>query len=124
MARIFICTTCNRYTPAAAGEPSPGLQLAMAMKRAAAAGGHTVAVRMVECLNTCPQPCAAALREPGKAVIRFGKLGPEDAPALLAAAEAYAETRTGDLPASAMPERLRAKVTGCVTLGVLELARS
>ena len=122
MARIFICTTCNRYAPAPAGEMSPGLQLAQAMKRTAAAAGNAVAVRMVECLNTCPQPCAAALREPGKAVIRFGRLGPEDAPALLAAAEAYAQAPTGDLPASAMAERLRAKVTGCVTLGVLEMA--
>ena len=91
---------------------SPGLQLARAMKRAAAASGTAVAVRMVECLNTCPQPCAAALREPGKMVIRFGRLGPEDASALLAAAEAYAETPNGDLADSAIPERLRAKVTG------------
>ena len=120
MARIFVCTTCNRYEPAAAGEASPGLQLAQAMKRMAGAAGTGVAVRMVECLNTCPQPCAAALREHGKVVIRFGRLGPEDAPALLAAALAYGETANGDLAASAMPERLRHKVTGCVTLGVLE----
>jgi predicted metal-binding protein len=119
VARVFICTTCNRYAPAAAGEASPGLQLAQAMKRAALAAGNSVAVRMVECLNTCPQPCAAALREPGKAVIRFGRLEPEDAPALLAAAEAYAEAPTGDLAETAMPARLRAKVTGCVTLGVM-----
>ncbi len=97
---------------------SPGLRLAQAMKRMAAVAGRNVAVRMVECLNTCPQPCAAALREPGKAVIRFGGLEAEDAPALLAAAEAYGETRDGDIPERAMPERLRAKVTGCVTLGV------
>lgn len=120
MARIFVCTTCNRYAPPEAGEDTPGLQLARAMKRAAAAAGNTVAVRMVECLNTCPQPCAAALREPGKVVIRFGRLGPEDAPALLAAAQIYAETANGDLAESAMPERLRDKVTGCVTLGVRE----
>jgi predicted metal-binding protein len=121
VARIFICTTCNRYAPAAAGEISPGLKLAQAMKRAAAAAGNAVAVRMVECLNTCPQPCAAALREPGKAVIRFGRLEAEDAPDLLAAAEAYARTPDGDVPDSAMPPRLRAKVTGLVTLGVMEL---
>lgn len=124
MARIFICTTCNRYAPAPAGELSPGLRLAQTMKRSAAAAGNAVAVRMVECLNTCPQPCAAALREPGKAVIRFGRLELEDAPALLAAAEAYDQTQDGDLPETAMPERLRAKVTGCVTLGVHEMARS
>ena len=120
MARIFVCTTCNRYLPPETGAASPGLELAQAMKRLAAASGTAVAVRMVECLNTCPQPCAAALREPGKVVIRFGRLGPEDAPALLAAAEAYAGTATGDLADIVMPERLRAKVTGCVTLGVLQ----
>ncbi len=120
MARIFVCTTCNRYAPPAGDASSPGLELAQAMKRMAAAAGHPVAIRMVECLNTCPQPCAAALREPGKVVIRFGRLGPEDAPALLAAAVAYAETANGDLTESAMPERLRPKVTGCVTLGVPE----
>ncbi len=116
MARIFICTTCNRYSPVAAGEISPGLRLAQARKRTAAAAGNTV-----ECLNTCPQPCAAALREPGKTVIRFGRLEAEDAPDLLAAAEAYARTPDGDVPESAMPARLRAKVTGLVTLGVMEL---
>jgi len=120
VARIFVCTTCNRYEPAAAGADSPGLQLARAMKRVSASAGNEVAVRMVECLNTCPQPCAAALREPGKVVIRFGRLEPEDAPALLAAAVAYAATANGDIVESAMPERLRLKVTGRVTLGVLE----
>ena len=122
MARVFICTTCNRYDPPAAGDDAPGLQLARAMKREAAATGSAVAVRMVECLNTCPQPCAAALREPGKVVIRFGQLGLEDAPALLAAAEAYAQAPNGELAESALPERLRRKVTGLVTLGVLEAA--
>ncbi len=122
MARIFVCTTCNRYAPPASDVATPGMQLAQAMKRAAAAAGTAVAVRMVECLNTCPQPCAATLREPGKVVIRFGRLEPDDAPALLAAAEAYAETANGDLTESAIPERLRAKVTGLVTLGVLEAA--
>lgn len=124
MARIFVCTTCNRYAQAPVDETTPGLRLALAMKQAAAATGTSLAVRMVECLNTCPQPCAAALREPGKAVIRFGRLEPEDAPALLAVAEAYAQTPQGDVAASAIPARLRAKITGCVTLGVHELAES
>jgi predicted metal-binding protein len=124
VARIFICTTCNRYVPAPAGEMSPGLKLAQEMKRTAAAAGTGLAVRMVECLNTCPQPCAAALREPGKVVIRFGRLEPEDAPALIAVAEAYGQSRNGTLPETAMPERLRPKVTGCVSLGVFEMARS
>lgn len=124
MARIFICTTCNRYAPTPAGEASPGLSLALAMKREVAIAGKAVTVRMVECLNTCLQPCAAALREPGKAVLRFGRLEPVDAPALLATAEAYARTPDGDLPASALPGRLREKLTGRVTLGVDVMAES
>lgn len=124
MARIFVCTTCNRYAQAPMGEITPGLRLAQAMKLAAASAGTSLAVRMVECLNTCPQPCAAALREPGKAVIRFGRLDPEDAPALLAVAEAYAQAPRGDVAANAIPARLRAKITGCVTIGVQELAES
>lgn len=124
MARIFICTTCDRYAPRPAGEELPGLTLALAMKRAAAMAGKSVTVRMVECLNTCPQPCAAALREPGKTVLRFGRLEPEDAPALLETAEAYARTPDGDLPARSLPGRLREKLTDRVTLGAGAMAES
>jgi predicted metal-binding protein len=122
VCRIFICTTCNRYAPQRSDETSPGLRLAQTVK-AAAAQDKTIAVRMVECLNTCPNPCAAALREPGKAVIRFGGLKPEDTSALLAAATAYAQSADGILSPNALPERLRSKLAGCITLGVPELAR-
>jgi predicted metal-binding protein len=45
----------------------------MAVKSAAAKAASQVAVRTVVCLNGCPHPCAAALRDPGKSVIRFAE---------------------------------------------------
>ena len=114
--RIFVCTTCNRYTPAAAGEATPGLRLALAMRQHAARCGSTVAVRTVECLNGCPHPCTAALRMPGKVVIRFAELTAEDAPALLEAAARYAESPDGDVPPEALPASLRSKVSDRVSM--------
>jgi predicted metal-binding protein len=112
--RIFVCLTCNRYAPPPAGEPTRGQRLAAAMKAAALKAGNPVAVRTVECLNGCPHPCTAALRAPGKCVIRFAELAAEDAPALIEAAEVYARSVDGDIPAEALPASLRPKVSGRV----------
>jgi predicted metal-binding protein len=112
--RVFVCLTCNRYAPPPAGEPTPGQRLAAAMKAAAVKAASPVAVRTVECLNGCPHPCTAALRGPGKCVIRFAELATEDAPALIEAAELYARSADGDIPAEALPASLRAKVSGRV----------
>lgn len=114
--RVFVCTTCNRYAPAPAGQATPGQRLAFAMKQHAARSGSTVAVRTVECLNGCPHPCTAALRMPGKMVIRFAELTTEDAPALLEAASRYAESPDGDVPAEALPASLRGKVSDRVSV--------
>jgi predicted metal-binding protein len=108
--RVFVCATCHRYAPVPAGQPTPGLLLAAAMKRHAAAAGGGVTVRTVECLNGCPQPCAAALRMPGKMVIRFARLTTADAPALLHAADLYARSPDGDVTTDALPAGLRGKV--------------
>ncbi len=113
--RIFVCLTCNRYAPPPAGEPTPGQRLATAMKAAAVRAASPVAVRTVECLNGCPHPCTAALRAPGKCVIRFAELAADDAPALIEAAEVYARSADGDLPAELLPASLRAKVSGRVS---------
>jgi len=114
--RVFVCTTCSRYDPAPAGQPTPGLRLAQAMKQHAAQAGSAAAVRMVECLNGCPRPCMAALRTPGKCFIRFSELTMEDAPALLQAAALYAESPDGDLPLEALPASLRGKVSDRVSV--------
>ncbi|HYZ63615.1 MAG TPA: DUF1636 domain-containing protein [Acetobacteraceae bacterium] len=107
--RIVVCITCNRYADPASGEPRPGLLLSRAL--ADAGRGHGVAVRTVECLNGCPHPCTAALRAPGKCVLRFSGLTADDAPALIEAAQHYAETCDGDIPKAALPPRLRDKLS-------------
>lgn len=112
--RIFVCATCDRYAPASAGQATPGLRLAQAMKHHAAQAG--IAVRTVECLNGCPHPCTAALRTPGKTIIRFAGLTTDDAPALLEAAALYADSPDGNLPAEALPISLRGKVADRVSL--------
>jgi len=86
------------------------------MKHRAAQVGSAVTVRLVECLNGCPNPCMAALRTPGKCVIRFSELTMEDAPALLQAAALYAESPDGDLPSEALPASLRGKVSDRVSV--------
>ncbi len=116
VGRVFICTTCNRYAATPPGQATPGQCLALAMKQHAARCGSTVAVRTVECLNGCPHPCTAALRVPGKMVIRFSELTAEDAPALLDAASRYAESPDGDVPTEALPASLRSKVSDRVSV--------
>ena len=114
--RIFVCVTCDRYASPAADAPSPGRALAGALQARARADGEGLAVRTVQCLNGCPHPCTAALRMPGKCMIRFSGLTIEDAPALIQAAQDYAESADGNLPAEAMPPRLRSKISLRVAL--------
>jgi predicted metal-binding protein len=109
--RIFVCLTCNRYAPPSSGEATPGRRLAEAVKTRAHSPGHVVTVRTVECLNGCPHPCTAALRTPGKCLIRFSGLAPEDAPALVELAERYAESADGNLPDELFPPALRQKLS-------------
>lgn len=109
--RIFVCLTCNRYAPPAPGEVAPGRRLADALTVQARHPGHAVAVRTVECLNGCPNPCTAALRTPGKCLIRLSGLVPDDAPALIELAERYAESTSGALDVTEFPSALREKVS-------------
>lgn len=115
--RVFVCLTCNRYAPPPEGQPTPGQRLAAAVKAAIATAADPVTVRTVVCLNGCPQPCTAALREPGKCVIRFSGLTTDDAAALIEAATLYAGSADGDVPTEALPAALRGKVAGRVSLG-------
>ncbi|HQT78858.1 MAG TPA: DUF1636 domain-containing protein [Rhodopila sp.] len=109
--RIFVCLTCNRYAPAQAGEQTPGRRLAAALLEQTRMPARHVTVRTVECLNGCPHPCTAALRAPGKCVIRFSGLTPDDAPALIEAAERYAVSADGDIPTDALPPGLWTKIS-------------
>ena len=108
--RLFVCSTCSRYSPPPYGQPTPGQTLYAACKRAAAEAQSDVVVRAVECLNGCPHPCMAALSTPGKTRLRLCRLRPEDAPALIAAAALHAER--DQLDAAGLPEPLRHKIAG------------
>ncbi len=109
--RIFVCLTCDRYAPRAPNEPTPGRRLAAALMAGTNTPEHPVTVRTVECLNGCPHPCTAALRTPGKCIIRFSRLQPEDAPALIEMAERYAESADGNLADETFPPALRSKIS-------------
>ena len=110
--RIFVCITCDRYA-SHPGAITRGQGFATAVKATARARAGTT-IRTVECLNNCRQPCAAALRAPGKPVVRFGNLGVDDIPALLDAADVHTATADAAAVLSALPTSLRAKVSGTV----------
>jgi predicted metal-binding protein len=105
--RLFVCVTCDRHAARHPGEAGPGERLAAAIRQPAADAGVTV--RTVECLNGCLRPCTAALRDPGKAVLRFSGLLTEDAAALVAAASLYAASLDGKV-AAGLPPGLRDKL--------------
>ncbi len=109
--RIVVCLTCNRYAAPRAGEPTPGRRLAAALLALARQAAGAITVRTVECLNGCPHPCTAALRLPGKCLIRFSGLTVDDAPALIDAAQHYAASADGNIPTELLPQGLRDKVS-------------
>lgn len=82
-ARLFVCTTCDRYSvPPRA--PSRGEDMLAAVQAAAERIGVGAAVSSVACVNSCPRPAGAAMREGrGGGVFRFARLEPADAPALV-----------------------------------------
>ena len=108
---LYVCSTCDRYHPSSAGAPSMGAALKASLMSCGHNGGALITIRGVECLNGCPRPCNAALRAPGKAVIRFFKLVPEDASDVLTMACLYAESKNGCISLEAIPVRLRNRVT-------------
>jgi predicted metal-binding protein len=113
--RIFVCITCNRYAPPSSPtDPTPGRQLAEAMIEIEGGCNRRIAVRTVQCLNGCPKPCTAALREPGKFVIRFSTLTASNANALLKAAELYAASADGNVPIEAFAAEIQGKVSAVI----------
>ena len=111
--RLYVCTTCVRDLRLAPDETSRGQQLADEVGRCLNGRGTDPRLHFlkVPCLNGCLRPCNVALRASGKYNLRFSRLEPEDAGAVLDFAHAYLDHPTGDLPEEEWPEALRGKRT-------------
>lgn len=117
--RLYVCTTCVRDLRLAPGEPSRGQRLADEVQRCLDGrdgnGGIGADPRLhfikVPCLNGCLSPCNVALRASGKFNLRFSRLEPDDAAAVLDFARTYLGHPTGDVPEAEWPEALRGKRT-------------
>ena len=87
--RLYVCTTCVRDLRLTPGEASRGQRLADELEQRLAGGlpGSAAGPRLrflkVPCLNGCLRPCNVALRAPGKYNLRFSRLEPADAAAVL-----------------------------------------
>ena len=131
--RLYVCTTCVRDLRLAPGEASRGQRLAGELEwrldpisrrpqqedgelsGPGGDGGPRAGPRLhlikVPCLNGCLNPCNVALRASGKYNLRFSRLEPGDAAAVIDFAGAYLDHPTGDVPEAGWPEALRGKRT-------------
>ena len=114
--RLYVCTTCIRDLRLAPGESSRGQRLADEVERGLDGGGlRNAGPRLhfikAPCLNGCLSACNVALRASGKYNLRFSRLEPGDAAAVLDLARTYLDHPTGDVPEAEWPETLRGKRT-------------
>ena len=102
-----------RDKPLGQGQPSLGRQLADAVVSVLAEDdlNEVLSLRRVSCLNGCKSPCNIALRGERKFNLRFSRLQPADAEAVLAIARAYIDSATGDVPETDWPDAMRGKLT-------------
>lgn len=112
--RLYICATCVRDAPLAPGEASRGQRLITAVRRLLEDGTlakYRLALRQVHCLNGCPSPCNVSLRGQAKYTLRFSRLTPAHASAVVAFYHAYVAAESGDVPEEQWPEGLQGKLT-------------
>jgi predicted metal-binding protein len=114
---LYVCRTCPRYERLPPpGEKTRGLTLVEAVRTLAEgwALGDTYKIIAAHCLNGCPEPCNTVLAAPGKARLRFHRLGPEDAASVLDLASRYYETADGDISAAGLPSDLGGRLAATV----------
>lgn len=104
-ATLHICTTCKAGEITEDGAALPGARLFAALSAEPLPEG--VRIVPVECLSACSQGCAVALSGPGKWSYVYGRLGADDAVAILQGAAAYAAAEDGLVPWRERPEIFR-----------------
>lgn len=113
--RLYICQTCVRDKALAHGEHSRGRQLSDSVKQILQTHHlgrqDRFVLRQVNCLSGCLNPCNIALRGQGKYNLRFSRLTPEDAPAVIDLAALYIDHPLGDVAEAHWPEALKGKLT-------------
>lgn len=111
--KLYACETCVRDLRLAPGEISRGQQLVNELKHLLnqQAGSAGFSLRVVSCLNGCLNPCNIALRGRGKYHLRFSRLQPDDAAAIVAFARLYAASSDGDIAQTEWPAELTGKMT-------------
>ena len=87
---LLVCSTCPRYDLHRSG------RFGQAIKHAVADDPRDVPTRSVACLGGCPDHGVIALDGPGMSRVRFTNLEPADAPAVITAALAHADSHTGN----------------------------
>jgi predicted metal-binding protein len=95
-ATLYVCTTCKAGEAVAEGEVPCGARLHAALTAAARPEG--VRIVGVECLSACNTGCAVSLTKPGGWSYVYGRLTPDDVPAILEGAAKYAATADGIVP--------------------------
>lgn len=102
---LLVCRTCPRYDARASG------RFGDALLEAVTADGREVRVRKVPCLGGCPEDGVVALDGPGMTRVRFARLSPSDAPAIVDAAVRHARSGTGHPEDRRMPAELSGRVS-------------
>jgi predicted metal-binding protein len=115
--KLYACETCVRDLRLVPGQSSRGQELIDALRSSLQQeppSAPDFAVRVVSCLNGCLNPCNIALRCRGKYSLRFSRLTPQDAAAVLSFARLYAASADGNIAPQQWPEVLRGKMTVCI----------
>ncbi len=121
LAHMFVCRTCPRPGETRHGRPGAGtgLRLASALE-ARLAGEDAIALRRVECLSGCRNPCNVRLACPGKPSLTFHVLDLQDVDDLASFARHYAAAGDDSTAASLVPGPLAARISSRIPSRVLQ----